>query len=244
MTQPPMPIGTATDQRSSESGVRVWDVGVRIGHWGLVLAVIGSFTTHYVGDRVFWLHVWCGYVVLTLVISRSIWGVIGTRYARFAQFVRGPRAVWASRLELFPRHHRPMVGHTPVGGWMILLLLTVLGAQALTGLFANDAVIETGPLMGYVSMRLSNRLSQWHEWLSFLIIALVTVHVLAAFYYRWVLRDDVITPLITGKKRHVAATEGIPSAGAWGALAILLLVAAVLAWLILRAPAAPDLLMG
>ncbi len=73
----------------------VWDLPLRVTHWALALAVAGSFATHYAGIEWFAWHRRCGYAVLVLAVFRVLWGIVGTRHARFANFVRGPRAVLA-----------------------------------------------------------------------------------------------------------------------------------------------------
>ncbi|HXQ64644.1 MAG TPA: cytochrome b/b6 domain-containing protein [Steroidobacteraceae bacterium] len=220
----------------------VWDLPLRVSHWGLVLTVTGSFVTHYIGSAAFTWHVWCGYSTLTLVAFRLAWGWIGPRYARFASFVRGPAAVIAHLRTVGGRGYRRSTGHSPLGAWMILLLLALLLAQALTGLFANDEVTSVGPLAGYVSHATSNRVSSWHEFLSDLILGAVALHVAAAVYYWVVLGDNLIGPLVTGYKHELPSGSGIGSQRLVAALVTLLGAAALLFWIVSRAPEPPDLL--
>ncbi|HKZ73102.1 MAG TPA: cytochrome b/b6 domain-containing protein, partial [Steroidobacteraceae bacterium] len=130
----PRPTDTIADPRTR----LVWDLPVRVMHWGIVLAGIGSYVTQEIADDSFRLHVWCGYTMLVLVATRIAWGFAGPRHARFASFVRGPRAVLRYAASLVRAPHEIHAGHNPLGGWMVLLLLAMLMAQAVSGLFAND----------------------------------------------------------------------------------------------------------
>jgi cytochrome b len=222
---------------------RVWDLPLRACHWGLVLTVSGSFATHYVGTRAFALHTYCGYATLVLVAFRLAWGWVGPAHARYADFVRGPRAVWASLGGLRPGAYRPTAGHTPLGGWMVLLLLGLLAAQALLGLYANDEIVDAGPFYGYVSHALSNRLTAWHHRLADALLIAVGVHVAAALYYRFVLGADLVRPLFTGYKRGLPLGSGIGSQRLWLALLLMAAAAGTLYWVIRSAPEASVLLM-
>src|SRR4051812_26786565 len=142
---------------------RVWDLPVRVTHWLLVLGIAGSYATHKLGVEYFKYHLWSGYSVVVLAAFRILWGVVGTRHARFASFVRGPRTTWNYLRAL--RHggaaRRP--GHNPLGAWMVVFLLAALLSQGITGLFANDEIFNTGPLYGYVSDATSLALTSWHR---------------------------------------------------------------------------------
>ena len=234
-----------SDRQSGDDAARglVWDLPLRLFHWTLALAVSGAFVTHWIGDSAFAVHVWCGYTVLVLVVFRLCWGFVGPQHARFADFVRGPRAVLAALPTLTRRGHVCGIGHTVPGGWMILLLLALAGAQATLGLFANDEILEVGPLMGYVSEGLSHRLSGWHGRLANVILVAVGVHVAAAVYYRIVLDDDLIGPLVSGYKAHVPRGAAIVGERLWLALALAAGAAAILWWIIRSAPEPSLVLM-
>ena len=216
----------------------VWDLPLRVAHWGLALAVTGSFVSDWIGPAAFQIHVVCGSVALVLVLFRVAWGFVGPARARFADFVRGPRAVLASLPALRRPAYRRLAGHTPLGGWMALALLALVATQAGLGLFANDEIVHVGPLYGYVDAHLSNRLSAWHGRVANLILGAIALHVAAALYYRLALGDDLVGPLISGYKRGVGAAAAIERQRIGLALAIVALLAALLLWLIRTAPAA------
>jgi cytochrome b len=218
----------------------VWDLPVRVMHWGIVAAGVGSYVTQELLDDAFRYHVWCGYTMLVLVTTRILWGFVGSRHARFSSFLRSPRAVWRYARSLARPPHEIHAGHNPLGGWMVIVLLGLICAQALSGLFANDEIAETGPLFGYVSVATSDELSDLHEDLFDWLLAAAGLHVTAVFMYLIVRRENLITPMLTGRKpaQWVPAGEAIDRSRAWRALIIAASVAAVLAWVVRSAPEA------
>lgn len=215
----------------------VWDLPVRLFHWLLVLAVLGSYVTHRLGLSWFNYHLWCGYTVLVLVTARILWGFVGTRHARFGGFLRGPGAMWHYLIS-WKSGTSHAIGHNPLGGWMVLLLLLLLLAQALTGLYANDQISNTGPLFGYVSGHTSDRLSSWHHWIFNVLLGAIGLHLIAVLVYRLVRREDLITPMFSGRKPQVPAADEISGSRTWLFALILLIVAVTLALIVARAPEA------
>ena len=223
----------------------VWDVPVRLFHWALVAAVIGSYVTYKLGLAYFKYHLWCGYSVLVLVLFRIVWGLCGTRHARFASFVRGPAGTWRHLSQLARGKARRYAGHNPLGAWMVLLLLGGLLVQALSGLFSNDEIASTGPLYGAVSNDLSLRLTSLHRLLFDWIASAILLHVAAVLAYRLLKKEKLILAMLTGRKpaEAVAAGEAIQSSRIWLALLLLAVIAVSLAVVLLHAPPAslsPD----
>jgi cytochrome b len=180
--------------------VRIWDLPVRLFHWALVLIVPAMWATHEF-ERMD-LHILLGQILLGLILFRLIWGLIGSSTARFSGFVRGPRAV----ARYLAGRGGPVFGHNPLGGWSVLLMLLVLITQIGLGLFAidEDSLYE-GPLSHRVSYESARILAHRHETVFYILLALIAVHIAAILYYRLFKRDDLITPMVTG--RGVAAGE-------------------------------------
>lgn len=225
---------------SNEQKVLVWDWPVRVMHWGLVLAVFGAWLTRELeGDWFAW-HVRCGYAVIVIVVVRLVWGLMGTRHARFANFVKGPVAVLQDLRGMVQRDSMPSTGHTAAGAWMIMALLAMLLAQGVTGLFANDQVYQTGPLFGYLSGKLSDRLTTVHKQIFDLLWIAIAIHVAAALFYWLVKRRNLILPMVTGRKaRHeVPVGDEIDSSRGIWAIAIAALVIGALTVLVQTAPEA------
>lgn len=226
----------------AEQGARkVWDLPVRVMHWGLVLAVTGAWLTRELeGDWFTW-HVRCGYAVLLLAATRIVWGFVGTRHARFSDFVHGPRAILRYLREGTGADGQRIVGHNPLGALMVLALLAMLLAQALLGLFANDQVMSTGPLFGYVSAETSDRLTSLHKQLFDVIVVAIVVHIAAALFYLWARRENLILPMITGRKPGdplPPGVGGIDSSRTLLAVAIAAALGALLWWVVRNAPEA------
>lgn len=213
---------------------------MRVIHWSLLVCVVASWLTQQLpGDWFAW-HVRSGYAVLVLVVTRLLWGVVGTRHARFVSFVRGPSAVIAYLRALLRGRPPHFVGHNPLGALMVLALLALLLAQALTGLFSNDDVLNTGPLYGYVTDALSRRLTGWHHRIFDLIEIAVGAHIAAVLFYWLVRKDNLIWPMLTGRKpaQQIAAQQSIRSSRTWLALLLAALLGAVLWYVISTAPSA------
>jgi len=180
--------------------VRVWDLPVRLFHWTLLVLVVFSVATAYVGGSWMDWHMRSGYAVLALLAFRIAWGVVGTRHARFANFVRGPAAVVLYLRSLGGGAHPVSVGHNPLGGLSVLALIAVIGVQAGTGLFANDDIFTEGPLAKLVAKAASDQATTIHYWNQWALYALVAMHVLAVLVHRVRFGDNLVGPMIVGAK--------------------------------------------
>ena len=223
--------GNSNEPAHAEAGL-VWDWPVRAFHWLLVLSVAGAWATHYAGIEWFGWHRRLGYVSLVLVAFRIAWGFAGTRHARFASFVRGPRAIAAYvRSGSKPE----AVGHNPIGALSVVAFLLVLSVQAVTGLFANDEIANAGPFFGWVSQETSNRLTAVHHFNSNVLLALIVLHVVAVAWHDVVQRRGLVRAMLDGRKR---GAQGIGSSRGARALLIAGLLAVALALAIRAAPEA------
>lgn len=186
--------------------VRVWDLGVRVFHWALVLLVIAAFLTVKFADKLgsngLTYHAWCGYAILTLLVFRIVWGFIGGTHARFTSFVRGPGAVIGYMKGMFSRAgHAVSAGHNPMGGLSVVAMLAVLLFQAGSGLMVNDEDYAfEGPLYKWAGKELSDKLTSLHHFNEKIIIALVMLHLAAIIFYRIYHRTNLVTPMITGSR--------------------------------------------
>jgi cytochrome b len=222
-----------------DQGRRVWDLPVRCTHWLLVIVLCGSWITGGLSGTAFKWHEFLGCTVLVLVAFRLLWGFFGTRHARFASFLRGPRELVSYARRISSRSsYRPSVGHNPIGGWVVMVMLLLLLAQGLTGLFANDGVIDTGPLFGWISTSLSDSLTRIHHLVFHVLQAIVALHIIAALLYLFFRRDNLVLPMLTGRKPNdvVPETEQIGGSRLWLALIIVALLAAALGLVIWLAP--------
>jgi cytochrome b len=115
--------------------IKVWDLGVRVFHWSLV----GLFCIAYLTGDEHWVHVYSGYGIIALLVFRAVWGLIGPKYARFSNFIYGRATTKAYARSLLSFHPTHYLGHNPLGGWMVVLLLIALSLTTWTGLEAYGA---------------------------------------------------------------------------------------------------------
>jgi cytochrome b len=230
--------GRAGSGRAMEQTVpvKVWDGWVRLFHWGTAACVLVSYVS---AQREAWdVHYLSGYTLLTLVLFRIGWGVVGSRNARFATFIRSPLA-GLRELAKFARPDADVaITHNPAGAWMVVLMLALLLAQAVTGLFTNHDVGFTysqhGPLANWVNEETSERMSGLHLVIVDLLLLAILVHVLAAVAYQVLKGHDLIRPMVTGVKRLPASVGGAPRHGSAVLALALLAAAAALVWLVTR----------
>lgn len=208
---------------------RVWDPWLRLTHLGLIVGVVGAYGTAEWGWLDMDAHFWFGYVVLTLVLFRALWGFFGTTHARFRNFLRGPAALLREVKGV--RTAEETLGHGATGGWATVVLLAALLFQTVTGLFTNDEIQWFGPLSERVSYDLAESLSSLHVRFQNLLLALIGLHVLAVLGYLLVKKRNLIKPMITGNKPDVG-TDYAP-VPAWRA-PLLLGLSAGTVWALIR----------
>jgi cytochrome b len=177
--------------------VRVWDPYVRVFHWLLVLGIAASWLSGENG----WMetHYQIGLGVGWLVLFRILWGVVGSRTARFTHFLKGPGAVFAYMKTMFARKPSHAFGHNAGGGLMVLVLLLAVGIQVFSGLFNHDDVLFEGPLYDNVPDWATHLAGFVHGRLFNILLALIALHVLViAVYYFWK-RENLVRAMVTGR---------------------------------------------
>ncbi len=213
--------------------VRVWDLPTRAFHWLLALAVLGLVITAKLGGNAMVWHMRLGLVVLTLLLFRIVWGLVGGRWSRFASFLYGP----ASLLRYWRGAPRPgdhfEVGHSPLGALSVFALISLLLVQVGTGLVADDEIMTIGPLNRHVSNATGLLATAWHtgygQWG---LLALVALHIGAILVYR--LRGkNLVTPMLTGDKLLPPGVPATQDGLASRSLAAVLLAAcaALVVWI-------------
>lgn len=190
--------------------ILVWDWPTRLGHW----LMAGSFAVAWLtSESEAWrnVHVGAGYAFGALILFRLVWGLVGTRYARFGEFVKSPRAAFAYLRSLVAGRPQHTVGHNPAGAWAIVLLL-VLGAATVASGWA--AFEELG----------GDWLEEFHEVLASFMLGVVVVHVLGVLVGSVAHRENLVRAMLNGYKRGAAAAA-IPSARWWAGVLLLVWVA-------------------
>lgn len=207
----------------------IWDLPTRLFHWLLMaLIALSWWSAEYHQDE---LHIWLGMAVLSLLIFRLLWGFVGGSTARFANFIRGPRAVFG-----YLRGGWRGIGHNPLGALSVVALLAMAGIQVVLGLFASDEDgLMQGPLAPLVSIDAADQAREWHEATFNVLLALIALHLAAIAYYRW-RGKNLLRPMITGKGAVEPGVEPLRPAKWWLALLCLVLAIGITRWIIAGAP--------
>ncbi len=219
--------------------ILIWDLPTRLFHWLLVLCVCGSFVSAKIGGNAMVWHGRFGLVVVGLLVFRLVWGFVGSTYARFSQFVRGPATVVS-----YLRGQWHGEGHNPLGALSVLAMLGTLLLLVATGLFANDDIAFEGPLYALVGKEFSDRVAGIHRLVEPLTILLVLAHLGAIAFYVRVRKETLIMPMITGDK--VGAGETAKGGGIVAFCAALLIALAAVygasgAWIPAPPPVATEI---
>lgn len=229
------------------TGRLVWDLPLRLFHWSLVAAIGLLWLTHYLGYEhltelparfnLDWMtiHMWLGYWTLSLVIFRVLWGFIGPRHSRFASFFPLP-----GRIRSYLKGVAKPVGHNPLGAFMVFLMLGLVGAQATTGLFATDDIITFGPLneVTWLSPATTAWFNSLHHRLFDYILIAIAVHVLAITIYTLALKQNLLRPMLHGRKpeSRVPTTEAIASSQVLRAVMAVAIASAIVYGILCLAP--------
>lgn len=218
----------------------IWDLPVRLFHWLLALAVAGAVVTAQIGGNLMVWHGRLGSVILGLVVFRLVWGVVGSRTARFVAFVRGPSAI-----RDYLRGQWTGIGHNPLGALSVLALLGIVGFQAVSGHFADDDIAYKGPLASLLDTHGRELATRLHHLASNGLYALVALHLLAIGFYARVKRTNLVRPMLTGRGPGNPGQAGNSGGSVAGfVVALCLALAAVLAgqggWIAVPPPAAPE----
>lgn len=184
----------------SSNEIRVWDPLVRSFHWLLVTAFAVAYITE---EDALTVHVWAGYTVAGLLAIRVIWGFIGTRHARFTDFVTRPRAALRYLADTVKLHARRYIGHNPVGGLMVVALMIALLATVLTGMAIYAIEDHAGPLAGLLggAARWEEGFEETHEFFANFTVLLVFIHVTGVLLESLIHRENLVKAMFTGRKR-------------------------------------------
>jgi cytochrome b len=207
----------------------VWDLPIRLFHWTLA-GLIGFSWWSVKYHHTDW-HLYSGFAILTLLLFRLLWGIVGSSTARFTSFVRGPAAI-----RDYLRGRWTGIGHSPLAALSVLAMLAVIAAQVGLGLIAEDEDgIYAGPLANFVAIDTSDRARDLHETLFNVILALIVLHIAAVIYYQ--LRGRNLTgPMITGKAKSEGSAAPMRPGRWWVAVVCLAIALGVTRWIVAGAP--------
>lgn len=225
-----MTAGPATAATTAAgTPVRLWDLPVRLVHWSFAVGIVllwWSAENHRMD-----LHFKVGLVMLGLVVFRLLWGLVGSSTARFSSFVKGPAAIRAYLAGQNRGTGEHVVGHNPLGALSVLALIGLLVLQIGLGLFAQDTdAVNSGPLNFLVGYDLAKQISEVHEAVFNVILAMVGLHIAAILYYRFIRHDNLLSPMISGRRVFTSAVATPRIAPLWLALVCALVAAAIAVW--------------
>jgi len=207
--------------------IRLWDLPTRLFHWFLAVLVGAAIVSGEIGGNLIDWHSRFGIAIAGLVAFRLVWGLVGSYTARFSSFVRGPAAIRA-----YLRGEWHGIGHNPLGALSVLGLLALLALQVGTGLFANDDISFQGPLAALISKDLSDTLHKAHEISLNILLLVLGLHIAAIVFYARVKGENLLLPMLTGKKTVEKTSANVPqnSGGHWPALLLALAIAAAVSF--------------
>lgn len=204
---------TQTDTQPAETKIRVWDRFVRFFHWSLVISFALSYWSAKAGKHE--LHAWLGYFLAGLVLARLFWGLYGSRYARFSNFIHAPAAVLSYLKTIASGHPRRFLGHNPAGGVMVIALLATLVFITFTGMTVLAVIDFDGPLLGMMkAMSDQEAYAAWssHAYAVNVILGMVGLHLLGVILASFQHKEDLVRAMITGYKDRDDETDAPPAA--------------------------------
>ena len=180
--------------------ISVWDISIRLFHWLLVAGIGFQWFSGQEGGNIMTWHIYNGCCMLGLILYRLIWGVIGSPYARFSSFLKGPSntLIYLKGFLKGKKHDYP--GHNPLGGWMVIVLMLLVLTQGFSGLFSSDDIFTEGPFYSFVSSKTSEFFTSIHH-LSFdILLGAIALHIFAVAYHGIIKKEPLIKSMLTGKK--------------------------------------------
>lgn len=212
----------------SDETYPLWDIPTRLFHWSLVVCIPLAWWS--AEEENYELHEWLGYTVLVLIVSRIIWGFVGSRHSRFSDFLAGPGKVRG----YLARGENHSAGHNPLGGWSVVVLLLLLLSQAISGLFNTDDILFNGPLYYAVSDETIGLMGTVHDLAFDGLIVMVVMHIIAVLYYQFYKGEKLVPAMVKG--RADGRDGRAPAAPLWRFLLVLGITAAALWFGLEQAP--------
>ena len=220
----------------------IWDLPLRIFHWLFSATILACwYTAEHKEDHIE-LHLQLGPLALGLIIFRILWGIIGPKHAKFSQFIPSPSTLYTYLRK--PDKFKAIPGHNPLGALMIILMITLITIQTISGLFISDDVFSSGPYYGSINESLEVVMRFLHHNTFDFMIGAITLHICAIAYYWQVKKQNLVTPMITGKKseKEVNASDAISHSKTLLGVIVALLCASFVYWLVvINAPVIEEL---
>ena len=183
----------------------IWDLPLRIFHWALVLCVVTSVISAKTGLTT--IHERSGLAVMALILFRLVWGFLGSQTARFSSFLKSPPAVWSSLRQLILKQTDELSGHSALGGYATIVLLTICIVMAVSGSFSTDDILYDGPF-AHIAPDYIKLASSVHQMTEKVLFAVIILHLFAMFVYFWRLKKNLVPAMITGRRSKAVGPSG------------------------------------
>lgn len=178
----------------------VWDWPVRLLHWLMVL-LFSALIVSGKWEIAIECHIYLGYALSAVILARLLYGVLGSKYARFIDFPLRPKQIFSYLTSIVKGNKQVYMGHNPLGALMVVVLLATLLVQTLSGLVNSDEVFWFGPFYDWVSSDWQAILSSWHRVLPDVLLLLVALHIMAILLYEFGFRESLLSSMLTGEKQ-------------------------------------------
>ena len=196
---------TYTKPQKQTSDPVIWDLPLRVFHWLLVLCVVTSVTSAKLGLTA--IHEKSGLAVMALILFRIVWGFSGSQTARFSSFLKSPLCVWYSLRKLMLKQTDDLSGHSALGGYATIVLLTICIVMALSGSFSTDDILYEGPFAHFAPDYIKLA-SSVHHMTENALFAVIVLHLFALFVYFWRLKKNLVPAMITGRRPKAVGPSG------------------------------------
>ena len=194
-----------TDSTKASPQMRIWDIGVRVFHWSLLVAVsVAAMTGFFGSPDSFSIHLIAGVAIAYLLLFRFIWGFSGTTFARFRTFIFGPSVLIARAKDMLEGRHTRYLGHNPLGGVMVFALLGVLALILMTGTVVLGGTLKQGPMAFMTSYATGGLVKEIHQALAIGLVGLIGLHLAGVAYETIIGKEKLIQAMITGDKPAVS----------------------------------------
>ncbi|MEW6991918.1 cytochrome b/b6 domain-containing protein [Colwelliaceae bacterium 6441] len=221
----------------------IWDLPLRIFHWSLVITLFCLWVTSDQELGLIEYHMKFGYVALGLILFRLVWGLFGTKHAKFINFIPSLSAIKQYLRDNKSGSEKPFAGHNPLGSLMVVLFLVLILLQASTGLFIDDDIFSSGPYNGTISKELEKIFNYIHSNGFNVLLTLSVIHVFAIMYYSKVKKQPLVRAMFHGKKPAdtIEQEDAITHSKIVSAVLIVLTVILFVYWLVvLNAPVVEE----
>ena len=194
-----------TNPPQKKSNPVIWDLPLRIFHWALVLCVVTSVISAKAGLTA--IHERSGLAVIALILFRLIWGFTGSQTARFSSFLKSPLSVWSSLKRLMSKQTDHLSGHSALGGYATVVLLTICLVMAVSGAFSTDDILYDGPF-AHLAPDHIKLASSVHNMTEKALFAVIVLHLFALYVYFWRLKKNLVPAMITGRRLKAVGPNG------------------------------------